>query len=316
MGVSVALPRAAHGQADDAVDLPATRLAVRSGDGWHTWWTSDRAPADWAGAHPAVSESVRWRAVGPGVDEGMLELAGSGAALRFRVVVVRIDPALVTLRLPMAVRDHGFAGAWAVDSASAGALVAVNAGQFTGGAPWGWRVRDGREESPPGSGALAASVVQDANGRVRVLGPAATDSARRAGGVVQAFQSYPMLLDDDGAVPPALLGTEAGVDVGHRDARLGLCELRDGRLLLALTRLSVPAAHLLPFGPTTPEMAAIVGALGCARAVMLDGGLSSQLLVRRDDGSVGRWPGLRRVPLGLEIHPAPALRLDSPAGSF
>jgi exopolysaccharide biosynthesis protein len=36
----------------------------------------------------------------------------------------------------------------------------------------------------------------------------------------------------------------------------------------------------VPLGPTTPEMAAIMGALGACDAVMLDGGISSQLLLR------------------------------------
>ena len=56
-----------------------------------------------------------------------------------------------------------------------------------------------------------------------------------------------------------------------------------------------------PVGPTTPETAALMGALGYARAGMLDGGLSSQLLVRGNTGIVQRRPGMRRVPLGLEI---------------
>ena len=33
--------------------------------------------------------------------------------------------------------------------------------------------------------------------------------------------------------------------------------------------------------------------------VMLDGGISAQLLVRGADGGVRRWPGVRRVPLAL-----------------
>jgi exopolysaccharide biosynthesis protein len=36
----------------------------------------------------------------------------------------------------------------------------------------------------------------------------------------------------------------------------------------------------LPFGLTTPEVAAVMGALGARRAVLLDGGISSQLLIR------------------------------------
>jgi hypothetical protein len=61
----------------------------------------------------------------------------------------------------------------------------------------------------------------------------------------------------------------------------------------------------LPLGLTTPEMAALMGALGARRAVLLDGGISSQLLIR-EGGRTHRWPGWRRVALGLVAMPAPA----------
>jgi exopolysaccharide biosynthesis protein len=98
------------------------------------------------------------------------------------------------------------------------------------------------------------------------------------------------------------------VDVAHRDARLALGVDRDGRVLLALTRFAGLAGALdaLPFGPTVPEMAALMGALGARRAVLLDGGISGQLLVRERGGRVPRvraWRGLRAVPLGLVVAP-------------
>jgi len=91
------------------------------------------------------------------------------------------------------------------------------------------------------------------------------------------------------------------VDLGHRDSRLGACLLRDGRPLFALTRFMSPGSPLarLPFGPTTPEMAAIMGALGCRRAALLDGGLSGQMALSGARGEWLRWPGLRSVPVGL-----------------
>jgi hypothetical protein len=55
----------------------------------------------------------------------------------------------------------------------------------------------------------------------------------------------------------------------------------------------------MPFGLTTPEMAAVMGALGCRHALLLDGGISGQLLVRETGGSVRSWAGTRRVPMGL-----------------
>jgi hypothetical protein len=55
----------------------------------------------------------------------------------------------------------------------------------------------------------------------------------------------------------------------------------------------------LPFGPTAPEMAALMGALGCRRAMLLDGGISGQMAVRSAGGGRHAWEGMRRVPLGL-----------------
>ena len=87
----------------------------------------------------------------------------------------------------------------------------------------------------------------------------------------------------------------------HRDARLAVGELRDGRVVVVLTRFDALGGALaaLPFGLTVPETAALLGALGARRAVMLDGGLSGQLLVRDAGRRTRSWPGLRRVPLGI-----------------
>jgi len=110
---------------------------------------------------------------------------------------------------------------------------------------------------------------------------------------------------NDGVVPAALRREDAGVDLRHRDCRLALGVLRDGRILIALTRFDGLGGVLapLPFGPTTPEMAALMGALGAQRAVLLDGGISGQLLVRDEDGATHLWEGWRRVPLGLVAFP-------------
>ena len=63
-------------------------------------------------------------------------------------------------------------------------------------------------------------------------------------------------------------------------------------------------AGSVPFGPTTPEMAAVMGALGACEAVMLDGGISAQMVLRDpSSGKRWRWPGLRKVPLALIVWP-------------
>jgi hypothetical protein len=81
--------------------------------------------------------------------------------------------------------------------------------------------------------------------------------------------------------------------------------MRDGRVLVALTRFEGlwGALSVLPFGFTTPEMAAVIGALGATRAVLLDGGISGQLRVRERDGGAREWDALRKVPLGLLVSP-------------
>jgi exopolysaccharide biosynthesis protein len=91
------------------------------------------------------------------------------------------------------------------------------------------------------------------------------------------------------------------VDLQHRDSRLAIGELRDGRVLILLTRFEGLGGVLdnLPFGLTTPETAALMGALGCRRAVLLDGGISSQLAVRDAARGLRAWRGMRYVPLGL-----------------
>jgi exopolysaccharide biosynthesis protein len=217
-----------------------------------------------------------------------------------RVVLVRLDPARVTFDVERRERDDG-RPAWAVDSAP-GALVALNAGQFAADRPWGWVVREGRELQPPGTGPLSMAFVVDSAGRARLVPADSVGAVRDAGGVRTAFQSYPALLVGDATVPAPLRAGGRGVDVGHRDARLAVGALRDGRLLVALTRFEGlgGALEILPLGPTTPEMAALLGALGARQAVLLDGGLSAQLRLRTP-GGVERWPGLRRVPLGLVV---------------
>jgi exopolysaccharide biosynthesis protein len=187
-----------------------------------------------------------------------------------------------------------------VDRAPADAALALNAGQFGAAGAWGWVVRGGVERQAPGRGPLAPAVVIGRDGSFRII-PADSIAVERASGrVVEAFQSYPALLDGDGVVPAPIRTAGNGVDLEHRDSRLAIGELRDGRLLVALTRFEGLGGVLdnLPFGLTTPEMAAVMGALGARRAVLLDGGISSQMLLRAGD-ETHAWRGIRYVPLGL-----------------
>lgn len=286
-----------------AAGLPSSTLAVWSDGAWREWWSAGSAPAWWPAADARITGAVHWRATAPGVELAELRLAGSGEAFRTRVVLVRIDPSRVRFRLQERASAGSARGAWTIDSAPPSAIVALDAGQFVGGSPWGWVVSDGAERYSPGRGPLSTVFVVDRGGAARLLSPDSLTPAVRSTAEV-AFQSYPTLLVGDGAVPAALRAAEAGVDVGHRDARLALGTTRDGRLLVALTRFDALGGALssVPFGLTTPEIAALMGALGCRQAVALDGGISAQLLVREArGGATHEWHGLRAVPLGLIV---------------
>lgn len=298
--------------------LPPSSLAVDVGAGsagsrLHTWWRAGRAPVRWRAALPAVAQAIAWQPLADGIEWGTLRLAGRGEAWRVRVIVVRVDPARVRFRLDTAFTGAGMAAAWTVGAAPRDAAVALNAGQFVGSMPWGWVVIDGRQFLSPGHGPLSSAVAIDTAGHLRwITGDslAATAATGAPPGTQLAFQSYPTLLTGDGSVPAALQATapNGGVDLGHRDARLAFGEDRAGRVVIALTRFDGldGAMDFVPFGLTTPEMAALMGALGCRRAVALDGGISSQLLLRDGHGVVHEWHGLRKVPLGLLIEPRQA----------
>jgi hypothetical protein len=286
------------------VTLPAQsgrteELAVKVEGQWVSWWQSTAQPLRWSAPLPLVADAVSWRSAAPGVEWGELSLQGAGEAWRIRLILVRIDPGAVEFRMAVPPRQpSGFAGRWSIDEAPAEALVALNAGQFTSG-PWGWLVSRGTVRQPAGFGPLAPGVAVTRSGQVLLIPP---DSLASVTGVEEGFQSYPALLMGDGSVPEPLRTPGSGVDLIHRDGRLAFGLLRDGRVLLALTRFEGLGGVLevVPFGFTTPEMAAIMGALGCSRAVLLDGGISGQLMVM-DRGRRREWAGLRSVAAGLLV---------------
>jgi phosphodiester glycosidase len=297
--VCVAAAAAAGGAASrSATEVPA--LAVRSGDGWVTWWRQDAAPARWDGG-ALLAQRVAWQPGVAGVEWGELQLRGGREAWRTRVVVVRLDPRRIELSLvPAFTRNES----WTVADAGAGAVLALDAGQFRGALPWGWVVTEGREVLAPEYAPLAGAVVVEASGAVRIVDPDSVRAERGLGTAREAFQSYPMLLQD-GAVPAPLRHAGQGVDLDHRDARLALGTLTDGRVVVALTRFDALGEALgrVPFGLTSPEMTAVMGALGCRDAILLDGGISGQLSLREAGGSLRRWRGTRSVPLGLVGQP-------------
>jgi exopolysaccharide biosynthesis protein len=244
-----------------------------------------------------------WRPVHPGVWQRDIRMAPDGPLSVVQAIAIRIDPTVVRFRLDTATRDFGMRGAWSIDRMPPEALVALNTGQFATGSPWGWLVRDGVEAQPPGRGSVAGAFVVDSAGVPALVAP--DDIPAWRGRAYLAFQSYPALLTGDGDLPWEIRESGRGVDLEHRDARLAIGVLGDGSVVLALTRYTGlgGAAPTLPWGPTVPEMAAFMRSLGARRALLLDGGVSSQLAVRGRDGSVQRWANWRSVPVGLVVVP-------------
>ena len=299
IGIAAAIAGSVIGAAGSRTEAAGPSLAVRTTGGWVSWWRRDAAPIRWEGDE-SLAGHVTWQAGASGLEWSELQLRGASEAWRTRVVLVRMDPRQLKLSLVTAfARDKS----WTVADADSGAVLALDAGQFRHSLPWGWVVTQGRELLRPEYAPLAGAVVIDASGSVRIVAPGSVAIERERGTAREAFQSYPMLLRD-GVVPASLRKAGTGVDLAHRDARLALGTLPDGRVLIALTRFDALGRALgrLPFGLTTPEMAAVMGALGAREALLLDGGISGQLMVREAGGSVRRWPGSRSVPLGLEAH--------------
>lgn len=284
----------------------AATLAVERNGAWSTFWRSDEAPERWAGPDSSVAGALAWRPLATGAEWTSVRLACAAPVWRARLIIARVDPRRVALTVQMDLTRGDGRPAWSLDRAPDDAILAVNAGQFVSTMPWGWVVADGVQRLRPGYGPLSSAVAIDAAGRVRWTHG---DSLMSPAGVVTGFQSYPTLLAGDGVVPAALRASGRGVNLTHHDARLAFGQMRDGRILVVMTRFDAvgDGAGGFPLGPTTPEMAAIMGALGASDAVMLDGGISAQLLLRDPLRKAAfRWPGVRKVPLALIARPRDA----------
>lgn len=247
-----------------------------------------------------------WSTIQPGVWQSETRMAGAGPLAPVRVILLRMDPLAVRFSLRSAAGELGIRNAWTIDSLPDSAVAGFNAGQFHGITPWGWLVREGVEYQSAGPGSLAMTFAVGNDGVPELLTP---EERRAVHGLPRlAFQSYPALLVGEGETPPELTSPGRGVDLEHRDARIAIGITHAGQVIVALTRYAAlgPMAETFPYGPTVREMSEFMRSLGCRRAMLLDGGLSSQLAVRRTDGTMARWSNWRAVPLGMMVTSTPS----------
>lgn len=255
------------------------------------------------GSVVAKAPALRWRGDAALTWAAWPIVLGS-RRLSVRLIVVDVDPARIALSLDLA-RNGDDVLPWSLDVAPPDAVLAMNAGQFTDDGSWGWVVHRDREWQRPGIGPLSAAFTVDSSGRIRISAASVIDGVRAAGRIREAVQSFPLLLER-GRPPQVLCDTATVLDRSHRDIRLTLGVRADGHVVIALSRYDGAGtfAERLPLGPTTMAIAETMRRLGAVSALMLDGGLSAQLLLR--DGVIThRWNGLRSVPLALVGHRLP-----------
>ncbi|MEP6780043.1 MAG: phosphodiester glycosidase family protein [Gemmatimonadaceae bacterium] len=250
---------------------------------------------------PVLRAAVSWKNDDGALKWGEWRIQIGDRKLPVLIVVVVIAPKLTRLSLDIARDGSTTVLPWSLKNAPTTARFAMNAGQFTDAGPWGWVVHRGNEHQPPGVGTVAGALVVDSAGAWSLL-DANEIAARRGHNVLEAVQSYPTLIGANGVIPHALCIGANSIDLTHSDARLAVGTLLDGSLVIAMSRFDGlgTTAERLPLGPTTPEMITVMRSLGATRALMLDGGLSAQLLLRSPITVAPQlWPGLRHVPLGL-----------------
>lgn len=261
---------------------------------------SREVPTELSAARRVVAPArLLWNRAGPGI--AWAQFPARAGHVGITVSLVRVDPQQVRLVLDANVAADGRVSPWSVEAAPDDARLALNAGQFTDDRPWGWVVHRGREHRPPGSGPLSMALVVDRSGAVTMVPASEIEKWRASGRAVEAMQSYPALLTGAGELPEQLRRAGHGVDLDHRDIRLAVGVTADGAVLFALTRVNGPGILAnTPLGPTIGEMAELMQSLGAQQAMMLDGGLSAQMVLR-DGVSERRWEGMRKVPLGIVV---------------
>lgn len=272
---------------------PAPALEVRIAGAWIGW--PNYAPGAAVARPGLLDAAIAWEDSADGLVTGSFQVRTAEGALRNSMAVVQLDPRRFRFDLALLPPDGRRSAADHLAADSTLVLVS-NTGLFrVNGTPQGLVMLDGRRRGAL-AGWLDAVVVLDSAGvHVTDIATAAREMPPGSSG----FQTLPFLVRDQHVV----FGWTSGLKLSrtHRDRRITLC-LNPGRIRLFLSNFEVfgATAGRVPIGLTIPEQALIAAGMGCAEAVALDGGISSQIAIRVGKRVV-RWPGWRRVPLMLQV---------------
>lgn len=235
-------------------------------------------------AADAQGAPAEWTEVAAGVSVRRVKVARAAPLPSFPVVLVRLDPALVMLRVVHASEKPLTFGDWVARERP---LLAINGGYFEQGyAPTALLISDGASygQSYDGFGGLfGADGAGNLQLRALADAPYAADE-----GLTQAVESSPMLVLPGGVVA-------SGLDDGRGARRTAVAIDGDGRVLFIVAPTSAF---------TLRGLAAWLAAsdLGVDRALNLDGGSSTALYL--DGGGVReRIDPFGPLPFIITINP-------------
>lgn len=202
--------------------------------------------------------------------------------------VVLFDAGQCDFRVVSQTNDWAGAGVIREKMRSVNAVAGVNGGFFTPGfEPMGLMVADGVATGPmQRSGLISGAVGTGARGPILLW----NSEIGGAGDFGQLLQAGPRLVDQGEPV--------AGLSTGKKATRTFVATDGSGRWAVGMVK-----------SPSLKELAAMLSSEGLLpglrvwRALNLDGGRSSSLWVRRDDGEELAWTGWSTVRNYLAIVP-------------
>jgi len=209
-----------------------------------------------------------WRLLQPGIE--LRQILVEGEPVADRVIVVRLDPAVVRFRVHYDPATPLLVSAWAERLQ---ALLVINGGYFTPeGETVGLLISDGRAWGTSyGDFAGVFAVTPDGAVSVRWLGDQAYDPNEP---LQEALQSFPVLVK-----PGGVMGFPADADDGRPARRTVVAQDRQGRILFVVAPRGNLSLHRLARFLAASDLDIQV-------ALNLDGGTSTGLWLETGDAPV------------------------------